>query len=98
MLALKTGIQACVPFSNGEDATTIVEKDTTLGGRVIGYQFNRLTGLSNVWVSNGDLERRKVDAFSRPYGFESPDLTSRLGNDVFFKQHSRYVRPSGYGR
>jgi hypothetical protein len=76
----------------------IVEKDTTLGGRVIGYQVDRLTGLVNVWVSNGDLKKRKVDAFSRPYGFESPDLTSRLGHDVFFKQRSCYVRPSGYGR
>lgn len=98
MLALRTGIQACVPFSNEEDATTIVEKDTILGGRVIEYQFDRLTGLGNVWISNGDLERRKVEAFSRPYEFESPDLTSRLGDDIFFKQHSRYVRPSGYGR
>lgn len=91
VLASKADVQACVKFGNEEHATLLDEEDIKLGGRVIGYQFDRLTGSGTVRISNEDLEKRKIDVFSRqweaesrirPYGFQSLDPKSSPEDDV----------------
>jgi hypothetical protein len=92
VLASEAEVQTCVEFDNEEHAIILDEEDITLGGRVIGYQFDRLTGSGTVRISNEDLEKRKIDAFSRqwetefrirPYGFQSLHPKSSLGDDAF---------------